>query len=159
MTTPRTRASRTRKDKDAAVSETTLQVVSDSVEETPVETPKRTMVRRDLTPTGLGVVGGFEDVDDDAAVPSTTNSKESEVEYLYEPMRQSYDTAKWKNFVVTDAEAAERAIRLAAMKLDYGVKIRQEAVQFEDVNGDTVDGTRMYFKTGVKKVRKTSQGE
>ena len=152
MTTPkRTRASRAQ-NKETTVGDATLQVVGDDTEKS-----KRTVIRRDLTQSGLGMVGGFEDVTDDNAVPAT--AKESNVSYLFEPLAESYTRGSWKSTVVQDQDAAERAIRLAALKLDYGVKIRTEAVQFEDVNGDTVDGVRIFFKAGEKKVRKASQGE
>lgn len=139
-----------------------LEVVSSETEttESEVTTEKRTKIHRDLTSTGVGMIGEFEEADPDA-VPAS--GKAAEVEYLFAPLEKSYNDDKWMSQVVTDAAAAERAVRLAASKMGYGVKIRTEAVSVETETGEQ-DAVRVYFKAGekVKRTRKesaASQGE
>lgn len=130
-----------------------LEVVQDETVTSDVKTTKRAKIHRDLTPSGIGMVGGFEDVEPDA-VPAS--GKSVDVSYLFEPLQDSYAKAKWKSQVVMDVDAAERAIRLAAMKLGYGIKIRTEAVTYEQ-DGETVEATRVFFKAGEKVVRRSGK--
>lgn len=119
---------------------------------------KRPKVDRDLSVVGVGMIGGFEDANP-LDVPATDRSKD--VSYLYEPMKDSFaewdDTTrrgKWKSWVVTDKDAAERAIRLAASKMDVGVTIRSEEVEVMTEDGVGA-GVKMFFmaRTRIEKPR------
>lgn len=126
---------------------------------------KRPKIQRDLSQRGLGLVGEFENANPDAVPPS---GKAVDVSYLFPAMGDSYENAAWKTQVVADPAAAERALRLAAVKLGYGVVIRMEAAYDDD--GVLLEDTRVYFKAVVKRTRtsaksaksaegETSQGE
>jgi hypothetical protein len=124
--------------------------------------------RFNLSVNGIGMLGSFEDASEDE-VPGTAASVD--VSWLYPPMNDSYNTEAaagfpgmaWKSFIVADYEAAERALRMAADRLGYGVKVRKQAVTVdtgEEYNdaGEMVkttnDAWKVFFLAGLKKPSK-----
>lgn len=133
-----------------------LEVVNDTA--APVDTPKRAKTVRDLSATGVGIIGGISDAEPEE-VPAS--GKVADVEWLLVPMETSFSEDTWKSFVAMDEAAAKRSIRLAADKLGYGVTTRTEEVEVADEDGSATVATRLFFKarTRIVKTSKNSQGE
>lgn len=138
--------------KTAPKKETPLSVVADPETITPAppkaSAPRKTRVLRNLTPTGLGLIGGIVDVEPEE-VPESNKSRD--VSWLYDGLRRSYELGKWQSLVVEDIDATERAVRLAADKLNMGVSIRTESVDIETESGDRGSAVRVYFLAKDKK--------
>lgn len=161
MTEPKT-ASRGRRGASKPKDEETVVELA-VVDEAQVQEQPRAKTSRDLSTRGVGLVGMIEDAPE-GEIPDS--AKVVDVSWAYPDLRDSFERGAWKAFIALDGKAGDRAIRLAAQKLELGVKVRVETVEWEGDTGEKVEGAKVFFLAKTKTVRgsvpkedATSQGE